>query len=98
MCIPEFLSMYETERLTQELYKNEIDIRNIVVNQVLFEEGHCNMCKSRIKMQKKYLDQIRDLFDDFHITIIPLQEQEVRGVNDLTNFSKMLLAPPEYKY
>jgi arsenite-transporting ATPase len=90
--------MYETERLTQDLYKNEIDIRNIVVNQVLFDEGDCNMCKSRIKMQKKYLDQIRDLFDDFHITILPLQTQEVRGFNDLTQFSGMLLDPPIYKY
>jgi len=89
--------MYETERLTQDLYKNEIDIRNVVINQVLFEEGNCNMCKSRIKMQKKYLDQIRDLFDDFHITIIPLQNEEVRGC-DLNNFSKMLIEPPKYKY
>ena len=90
--------MYETERLTQELYKNEIDIRNVVVNQVLFDEDNCNMCRSRIKMQKKYLDQIRDLFDDFYITIIPLQEQEVRGFDDLSNFSKMLLAPPQYNH
>ncbi|XP_010523058.1 PREDICTED: ATPase ASNA1 homolog isoform X2 [Tarenaya hassleriana] len=97
VCIPEFLSLYETERLVQELSKFEIDTHNIIINQVLFDEEdvESKLLKARMRMQQKYLDQFYMLYDDFNITKLPLLPEEVTGVEALKAFSRHFLRPYE---
>lgn len=96
VCIPEFLSVYETERLIQELMRYNIACDSIVVNQLVLKpatEPPCRMCAARVTVQSKYLAQIEDLYEDFHVVRMPLMSDEVRGPAALQQFGRFLMQP-----
>ena len=65
---------------TGNIYMSAKKTENIIINQVLYPESgsKCNLCCARQKMQQKYLDQIEDLYEDFHKVKLPLLPNEIR--------------------
>lgn len=98
VCIPEFLSLYETERLVQQLAVLDMDCHAIVINMVLDanDSSPCSMCRSRARMQDKYIRQIKELYDDFNIVLSPLRSDEVRGLPDLREYAETLIDPHKF--
>lgn len=87
--IPEFLPLYETERLLQELMNLNMDANSLVINQILPENECCEYCKNKRNIQMKYLSQIDTLYGDFHLVKINMQTVEVRGMKALKEFGSL---------
>jgi len=87
--IPEDMAIQETERLVNNLNKFSLKVKQLVVNNVL-ELRYCEFCRQRSKAQEEYIKQIRRKFSHLKTTIIPLQPQEVKGIEALNHFKQFL--------
>ena len=87
--IPEDMAILETERLLNNLSNYGIKVRQLVINNVV-ESQDCGFCRERRKGQEKYISRIKKKLDNLKTTIVPLQAQEVKGIDDLNNFKEVL--------
>jgi len=88
--IPEAMAIYETERLLSSLMEYEIPCDHIIVNMIYPDVPNCPFCRARRQMQQENLKDIRELYDDFNITEVPLFETEIRGLDMLKKLSEIL--------
>ena len=84
---PESLPVVETERAVSVLTKYDIPIGAIIVNRVLPREAEGTFLRRRKEREGKYLKRIRQTFRDFPIYLVPLSEEDIVGVEELSNLS-----------
>lgn len=93
--IPEEMSIYESERAMEALAKYNITADGVIVNQIQPEEADCEFCAARRKIQEQRLKTIQEKFGNQLIAQIPLQAEEVKGMEKLTHIAEILYGEPE---
>ncbi|NVM46635.1 MAG: TRC40/GET3/ArsA family transport-energizing ATPase [Candidatus Lokiarchaeota archaeon] len=94
--IPEEMAISETGRLLNELYKYNIPVSNVVINNLYQDDDDlCDFCKSRRKMQHRNLLKIKEVIEEGfgkNLIKIPLFREEIREYDKLKEFSAHLIA------
>ena len=83
------MAILETERLVNDLNRYGIKVKQLLVNNVL-ETRDCQFCRERSKAQEEYIKQIRRKFSSLKTLVIPLQAQDVMGIESLEKMSRRL--------
>lgn len=87
--IAEFMGIYETERLMQDLESLKMLSRFIIVNKIV-PENNCPFCRLKRGEQLSYISQIGQKFPSFQVVEAPLFPYEIRGVRKLVEFANSL--------
>ena len=88
--IPEGLGVYQAKRLVKEFQRFGLDIRYILVNNVI-QNPDSDFNRQRMEMQRPYIQMLRDEYgDDREIIEVPLFPYEIKGVQRLRELEQVL--------
>ncbi len=88
--IPEGLGVYQAKRLVKEFQRFGLDIRYILVNNVI-QNPDSDFNRQRMEMQRPYIQMLRDEYgDDREIIEVPLFPYEIKGVQRLRELEQAL--------
>jgi len=90
--IPEGLGVYQARRLVKEFHRFGLEIRYIVVNNVLTHAG-TDFNRRRMEMQRGYIQILEEEYGDGRkILELPLFAREMKGVERLRKVERVLFA------
>jgi arsenite-transporting ATPase len=88
--IPEEMSVEESVRYYALLLDEGVPVTDLIVNRVEREHDDCSYCHARVAGQQKYLKRLSVEFKDLHQHRVPLLVGEVRGVEALRDFARLV--------
>ena len=88
--IPEAMSVLETQRYLDLLTEQEVPVKDLIINRVEQEHDGCTYCHARVRTQRPWIKKIVSTFSDLKIHYLPLQPNEVRGIEDLKKVGKSI--------
>jgi arsenite-transporting ATPase len=89
--IPTMMSIFETERLVEELDQHLIPHKFAIVNQINPANENCSYCMHRYKEHEKNIKYIKSAFPDNIVTEIEALDREIRGIKMLQVLKEKLL-------
>ena len=87
--IPEEMGIAESERLIGALGRLEIPCRQILINFVI-PPSDCPFCGPKREEERRYIQQVIAEHPDHRVAQAPRLEHELRGIEDLVEFGKIL--------
>ena len=90
--IPTMMSVFETERLADELNMHVIDHKYSVINMINPENKNCQYCSQRREEHLKNVEYIKTLFAKDKIVLMEAFDTEIRGLEMLRKFGAELIS------
>jgi len=84
------MAIKESERFLQTLASYKMQARQIVCNGINPHNPDCPYCMSKREMQQKELQSVCEKFAPYKMVEMPLFPHEIRGIEDLSDFGKIL--------
>ena len=88
--IPEALAIKQLDGILAELDKNGFKARQLIVNNVVRENGDSAFLKEKADQQKQYLELIHRKYSHMQLLYIPLFPHEIKGLERLKQVEQSL--------
>ncbi|WP_330948457.1 ArsA family ATPase [Virgibacillus sp. MG-45] len=87
---PERLPILETKKAINLLDNYQLFVKSLIINKVLPNDASGEYIEMRRKLERFYLQQIRELFPRKHLCEVPLFSKDISFISDLEIFSSYL--------